>query len=301
MPPTQVRYRIRATGATVTEAIEGEGALRWAYESPWGAVVFRALVATRLPSALYGAWKDSQASAKAIPAFIARHGLDPAEFEAPAGGWASFNAFFERRLKPEARPIDQQPGRLISPGDGKALLVPLAPGASIPAKGVAFDLAQMLGDAALAPRFVGGEALVLRLAPYDYHRFHFPADGVAGPSRVLPGAYDSVNPIALAARPGLLARNARSVCLLDSEAFGAIALVEVGAFNVASIVQTHAPGPVAKGQEKGTFRFGGSTVVLLVGPGRVRWDEDLRAASAEGVELAVRMGEGLGNAAGPLA
>lgn len=299
MARTEVRYRLRSTGATVTEAIEGEGALRWAYEHPLGSRLFRALAAGAGPSRLYGWWQDQHWSAGAIPAFIARHGLDPGEFEVPPGGWPSFNAFFERRLKASARPLAPEPGRLLSPGDGKALCMSLAPGATVRAKGVAFSPEALLAGAPWAGAFVGGEALVLRLAPYDYHRFHFPAAGEASEVLQLPGAYDSVNPIALAARPGLLARNARHISRLDTEAFGPIALVEVGAFNVASILQLHQPGPVDRGQEKGTFRFGGSTVVMLVGPGRVRWDEDLKAASAEGLELAVRMGEGLGWATGP--
>ncbi|HBP19747.1 MAG TPA: phosphatidylserine decarboxylase, partial [Planctomycetes bacterium] len=117
----------------------------------------------------------------------------------------------------------------------------------------------------------------------------FPAAGRAGPSRPLEGPLHSVHPIALGGgAPSFV--NKRSVCVLESEAFGPLALVEVGAMVVGTIEQTYRPGPVSRGEEKGTFHFGGSTVVLLAERGRLRLDEDLVRNSAEGIETYVRMG-----------
>ena len=89
----------------------------------------------------------------------------------------------------------------------------------------------------------------------------------SGQTQWIDGSYHSVNPIALARVPDVFHRNRRSVCELTTPAFGRIAYIEVGAINVASIVQTHSIGPCERGQEKGFFQFGGSTVVLLFEPG----------------------------------
>ena len=97
----------------------------------------------------------------------------------------------------------------------------------------------------------------MRLAPYDYHRFHFPADGLAGETQWIDGNYHSVNPLALKRFPDILHGNRRTVCDLETLQFGKIAYIEVGALNVASIVQTYASGPCIRGREKGFFQFGG--------------------------------------------
>src|SRR5690606_10594103 len=120
--------------------------------------------------------------------------------------------------------------------------------------------ADLLADAALARRYRGGAALVVRLAPADYHRFHFPESGLAGPARPIPGPLHSVHPIALAGGAPSF-RNRRHVTLIETERAGLVAMVEVGALLVGTIEQTYEPGPVTRGDEKGTFRMGGSTVV----------------------------------------
>ena len=158
--------------------------------------------------------------------------------------------------------------------------------------------ARALLAAAIDPTpYRGGSALVVRLAPYDYHRFHFPADGQVSQTQWIDGTYHSVNPVALACVPDVFHRNRRSVCELTTPAFGRIAYIEVGAINVASIVQTHSIGPCERGQEKGFFQFGGSTVVLLFEPGAIAFDSDLVADSAAGLEVHVRTGAGVGDRA----
>ena len=158
--------------------------------------------------------------------------------------------------------------------------------------------ARALLAAAIDPTpYRGGSALVVRLAPYDYHRFHFPADGQVSQTQWIDGTYHSVNPVALARVPDVFHRNRRSVCELTTPAFGRIAYIEVGAINVASIVQTHSIGPCERGQEKGFFQFGGSTVVLLFEPGAIVFDSDLVADSAAGLEVHVRTGAGVGDRA----
>lgn len=281
----------RHAGTWFREVVHGGWAVRALYGPPFSLGLRWLLAHVPAVSRAYGLMQERPASRKRILPFIRRFGLDTAEFRDPPDSFPHFNAFFARHLKPEARPLDPDPERLLSPGDGKILVFPsVGTHLEMPIKGAAARLETLLGDRDLAENYRGGSGLVLRLAPYDYHRFHFPASGVAGVTRTLAGPLHSVHPLALARVPGVLEANLRTLTLMDTPGFGRLALVEVGALCVGSIVQTHEPGPVARGQEKGHFAFGGSTTLLLAEPGRLRFDEDLVAASVRGVEVQVRMG-----------
>jgi phosphatidylserine decarboxylase len=288
---TLVRYRQRASGEIIEEAIFSERTLRWFYEHPIGSLCFRGLLNNRAFCDWYGRQMDRPSTADRIPGFVARFGIDMAEAE-PAT-YPTFNAFFTRKLKAGARPFDPDPRALCSAGDGKLLVYPeLADDVRLPIKGTACSPEALLaGDAA---PFAGGAALVLRLAPYDYHRFHFPDGGTAQAARQVPGGYHSVNPIALAKVPDLFCRNKRDVTLVETDHFGLVAIIEVAAITIGTIVQTYAPGRVERGQEKGYFQYGGSTVVVLFQRGRVRFDDDLVADSANGLEVAVKCGSRIG-------
>ncbi|MDB5099232.1 MAG: hypothetical protein JWM80_3653 [Cyanobacteria bacterium RYN_339] len=292
MPPsTLVRFRKRDSGEIVEEAIFSERTLRWFYEHPVGSLVFRGLLNNRPFCDWYGRQMDRPRTAARIPDFIAQFGIDMAEAE-PAT-YKSFNAFFTRRLLPTARPFDQDPRALCAAGDGKALVYPvLDEDVRLPIKGTACSPEALLAGEAAA--FAGGAALILRLAPYDYHRFHFPDGGMAAAARRVPGGYHSVNPIALAKVPDLFCRNKRDVTIVETDHFGKVAIIEVAAITIGTIVQTYQPGRVERGQEKGYFQYGGSTVVLLFEPGRVRFDDDLVADSVAGLEVAVKCGSRIG-------
>lgn len=291
----RIHFRDRQSGGLVPESIPAEGALRWFYQTRLGYLL--TLFCARRASFchLYGWWQERPASRLRIAPFAARYIIDLDEVEFPPDQYPSFNAFFSRRLKPEARPFAQAPEVLCAPADGKVLVCPcLGEHTLLPVKGALVPVAQILGSGEEARPYAGGAALVVRLAPYDYHRYHFPDSGRAGPSRLLEGRYHSVNPLALERVPRIFALNRRVLTLLDSDHFGQVAYVEVGAFAVGSMVQTYAPGPVARGQEKGYFQFGGSTLVLFFEPGRVIFDPDLVADSAQGLEVHVKTGSRIG-------
>lgn len=292
---TRVRHRDRRTGEIIDEPIFAEDTLRFFYENRWGRLLFQALLNNRLFCTLYGWRMDAPGSRRLIAPFIERFAIDMNEAERPAEAYRHFNDFFTRTLKPGARSYATDPAVFSSPGDGKLLVYPtLDPDTRLPIKGTACSPAALLNSTAAAAPFAGGAALVLRLAPPDYHRFHFPDGGVAGPAHPIAGAYESVNPIALARVPDLFCRNKRAVTYLDSDHFGRIAYVEVGAITIGTIVQTYTPGRVERGSEKGMFRYGGSTVVMLFEPGRLQFDADLLADATQGLEVKVRAGEGIG-------
>ncbi len=136
--------------------------------------------------------------------------------------------------------------------------------------------------------------MVSRLAPVDYHRFHFPVGGEAGKSFLLPGPLYSVHPLALGRATRYLVANKRMVTLVQPERRDPVALVEIGATNVGTICQTYSPGVVQKGAEKGYFAFGGSCVVTVFAPGSIDFAGDLVTQSARGRELYAHMGDRLG-------
>ncbi|MEG4916336.1 archaetidylserine decarboxylase [Microcoleus sp. B7-D4] len=292
---TNLCYRDRQTGAIVTEPIFAETTLRWFYETVLGFQVLNVFLNNRVFCSLYGWWQNSPSTCTKIPEFVSCYGINLEEVELSWDCYPSFNAFFSRRLKPGVRPFVTQSEIFCSPCDGKVLVYPqLQDDTLIPIKGSSISIASLLDSEVAAQPYVGGSALVIRLAPYDYHRFHFPDDGKANLTKAIKGEYHSVNPIALARVPGTFCRNKRTVTDFNSKHFGRIAYIEIGALTVASIVQTYTPACVKKGQEKGYFQYGGSTLVLLFEPKSITFDSDLIKDSANGLEVHVLTGSQLG-------
>jgi phosphatidylserine decarboxylase len=293
---SEIRFFNRLTGRMETEKVYGEGALKWIYGTRAGRLALHALVKRKVFSAWYGWRMDARRSRRMIRPFIEKYGLDASEFADPADRFTTFNEFFYRRLKPGARPVDEASDALVFPADGRHLLLrEVGRQRDFLVKGVRFDLAALLGSRAQAADYEDGDALISRLCPVDYHRFHFPCGGRAGAPIALSGSLYSVSPLALVTRPSILWENKRYVTEVESETFGRVLFLEIGATCVGAVVHT-VPGKagVAKGQEKGYFRFGGSSVITLVKRGRVRWSDDLVRHSAEGIEVFARMGDRCG-------
>ncbi len=303
MPETQeILYFDRYEGRLRREAIYGEGALRWTYETALGRLCLEGIVKRPWFSRLYGHWADSARSAREIRPFLERFGVDPGEFLDPPESYRSFNEFFSRRLRPEARPLDSGEDSVLFPADGRHLLVPdLSLAGPLFAKGRRFDLPRLLGSAELAEAFQNGSAVLSRLCPTDYHRYHFPLGGTNGSPRLINGPLYSVNPIALARSLAYLWENKRRVTEVRRDSpMQRYLFLEIGATNVGSIVDTARPGqPVAKGEEKGYFRFGGSMVITLFPAGHFLPAADLVEQSAAGIELYARMGDRMGREAVP--
>lgn len=318
MPAEPIRYYDRYARALKTERIYGEKWLRFAYENPVGLFFVWLLVRRAAFSKWYGwrmnmdARRDEGSSisqlirmlggggdsSTLILPFITKYEMDVDEFAKSPFDFKTFNEFFYRALKPEARPIATGERVAIFPADGRHLAIPdVNAAAGFYVKGKKFTMPELLGDAALAGRFAGGAMLISRLCPVDYHRFHFPVSGTPRDSKLIDGWLYSVSPIALRRNLRYLVENKREVTTIESPVFGTVAMVEVGATNVGSIRQAFVPDrPVAKGDEKGFFAFGGSCVITLFERGRIRFDADVVASSADFVECYARMGDRLGEA-----
>jgi phosphatidylserine decarboxylase len=239
---------------------------------------------------------NMRASANKVLPFIVEYDLDVDEFAKSQFTFKSFNDFFYRALKPGARPVAEGDRVAVLPADGRHLaLQNVDAAAGFYVKGQRFDLTAFLGDAELAKKFAGGSMLISRLCPVDYHRFHFPVAGTPGEPRLINGFLYSVSPIALRRKLDYFWQNKRMVTLVESPVFGQVAVCEIGATMVGSIFQSFLPGrAVAKGEEKGLFKFGGSCVITLFQPGKIKFDADLVRHGAEGLEVYARMGERLG-------
>ena len=296
----EIRYIDRRDGEVKTEVIYGERSLRWAYGNPLGRLAQWLLVRRWIVSAWYGRKMNGVSSCIRIKPFIEQYGLDENEFAKPVDEYNSFNEFFHRKLKPGARPVDPAPDSVVFPADGRHLAFADITGeTNFFIKGQSFDLERFLGDAGLAKRYDGGPMLLSRLCPVDYHRFHFPCAGEAGIPRFINGWLYSVNPIALITRPSIFWENKRVVTQIESPALCQVLFVEIGATMVGSIRQTYMPGEtVAKGEEKGYFAFGGSSVAVLFEKGRIEFAADLLKNTAAGIETYARVGERMGRALG---
>jgi phosphatidylserine decarboxylase len=291
---SEIRYRDRRSGRTITEPLSYAFFQR-VFHSSFVLRLFHLLLNNSFFCRLYGWMQARPGSGRKIFRFVRTYGINVEEIEFPLDRYRSFNAFFTRRLKPDARPFDLAPDTFSCPADGKVLAYQqLVDGARIPVKGASVPLQLLLDSEEEARPYLDGSALVVRLAPYDYHRFHFPDSGKTGPARVVAGRYFIVNPLGLARVPGVFWRNKRAITEFTSRQFGRIAYLEIGGFAVGSIVQTYRPGSVDRGQEKGYFQFGGSTLVLLFEPGMIAFDDDLVEDSRRGIEVHVRAGSGIG-------
>ncbi len=294
-----IRYFNRHTGTLETEQVYGEGFLRWTYGHPLGAISLNAFVKRPFFSSWYGHRMSASKSAARVAPFISHYGLDPNDFADSPDSFQSFNEFFFRKLKPSARPIDPDPHCVVFPADGRHLGFTKASAISgVFVKGQRFDLPTLLGDADLAARYADGSLILSRLCPVDYHRFHFPAAGIPGRTRVIAGPLFSVSPIALRKRLDYLWTNKRTITELKTEQFGTVLCMEIGATCVGTIQQTFTPGEIMnKGAEKGYFAFGGSSTLTLFEPGAIELESDLLEQSNQQVELYARIGTRMGRSA----
>jgi phosphatidylserine decarboxylase len=291
----QIELYNRQTRRVEAELVPGRQLLGLCYGHPWGRHLSDWVVSRPIFSRIYG-WPLHQTwSRRQIRTFVRQYQVNMSEVEVPHGGFQSFNDFFIRRLKPGARPLPPDPAALISPADSRLKVLQLNQETILQVKGASLTLSQLLGTATAARIFSGGLCLQFRLAPSDYHRFGFIESGIQGPIHTVGGRLYSVSPIALRYLPDVWGRNYRQWCLIGTPSLGTVLQIEVGATVVGSIIQ-HQPdgGPCTRGAEKGYFAMGGSTVLVVLPPGRVTIDDDILSHSQQGIETLVRYGEKIG-------
>ena len=291
-----IQFFNRSKGTVETELVYGENWLKLIYDNPFGKLLLWAAVKKSWFSRWYG-WRMSQPASKArIRPFIRKYKLDEEEFDSDPEGFRSFNEFFSRKLKPDARPIEQENAVAVFPADGRHLGVQdLSANLGFYVKGQKFDLPKLFQSEELAGRFRKGSLIISRLCPVDYHRFHAPVSGKISEARLINGSLFSVNPIALRKRLSVFWENKRYLCMIDSDYHGKVAQFIVGATCVGSATFTFSQNQrVNKGEELGYFSFGGSSVLTLFEKDRLRISEDVQQHSQANIETYAKMGEEMG-------
>lgn len=278
------------------EKVFSEDAMRLLYGSRLGLAFTDRVLSSLWINKIYGLYHDSLASHSKVLSFIEELQIDLSECGHDLADYRSFNDFFARTLKDGARPIDPSPSALIAPADGRALAFPRINGNTLGhVKWAEVRLFDLFGkNSSLAKRYEDGACFIVRLAPADYHRYHFPFAGIAGPPQPVAGRLHSVSPYALEQGIPVYCLNKRSFCEIEVAQNSRILMMEVGALLVGSIQASYHAGQVEKGEEKGFFKFGGSTVILFFQKGSVAFDPDIVEQSAQSIESFVRMGEKIG-------
>ena len=267
--------------------------LRFLYKTVVGRA-FLKIITARWISCLVGKILDSRISKPLISRFVKKNGIDLSEFH--SDNFTCFNDCFTRKIKDGYREVDSSPTAFVSPCDSLLTAYRIDEDLSLRIKGSEYKVADLLGgDNSLAEAFNGGLALVFRLCVTHYHRYIYFDSGTKSDNVFIPGKLHTVRPIALETLP-VFVRNCREYTILETENFGKAAQIEVGALLVGKIKNHHKEHAFSRGEEKGMFLYGGSTIVVLLEKDRVNIAKEIFTATENGDEVSVRMGEKLGEA-----
>ena len=270
--------------------LKKDSALKFLYENPFGRIILKGIT---LPfvSSIVGKYMSSSLSKRRIKKFISANGINMEEYE--DRDFHSFNDFFTRKIKENRRPLPQDKEVLFSPCDGKLSAYKIDKDTVLPVKGSHYTISQLLNNNDLAEKYSDGYCLVFRLAVDDYHRYSYIDSGVKGENVKIKGKLHTVQPIALEKSPVFI-QNSREYTVMHTENFGDVVQVEVGALMVGKIKNHQGKGKIIRGEEKGMFLFGGSTIILLLNSGEVRVEELFFENTKNHLETVVKLGESLG-------
>ena len=246
-------------------------------------------------SKLCGHFLDCPASRFLIRPFVRANNIDLSQFY--SDDFRCFNDCFARKIRPYLRPFDDDPSAFLSPCDGRLLVYGIDKGTVIPVKQASYSIARLLRSRKLAKRYEGGYCLVFRLCVDNYHRYSYFDGGIKGDNHFIRGKLHTVQPVALEKVP-VFTENCREYTVMKTDNFGTAIQMEVGAMLVGKINNNHRRCTFTRGQEKGYFSYGGSTIILLIQKDRLVIDDNILKASAAGKETPVIMGEKLGRAIG---
>lgn len=261
--------------------------VRFLYGTAAGRALLK-LLTRPVVSDIGGKFLDSPPSRLLIPGFIKKNNISLEGIEVPAKGFYSFNEFFKRRKK-EVK-FDKNQNHFINPCDGYLSVVELREDSSFKIKNSRYNLVSLLKDNVLAKEFAGGYALIYRLTPKHYHRYIFSDDGVVVRTKRIEGILHCVRPVALSVYP-VFSENTREYAVINTDNFGKIIQMEIGALMVGKISNHKLKGRIAKGLEKGCFEFGGSTIVVLVKKDEIEFNPDILNKLKKHAEIPVSLGE----------
>lgn len=244
----------------------------------------------RFTSKLAGSYLDSKLSKRHIKKFIKSNKINMSEYQ--DGRYDTFNEFFIRRVDMKYRPTSQDPKDLISPADSKLLHYKINNNNEFEIKGKTYTFKELLKDKYMQNDYAGGDLLVFRLSVDDYHRFHHIDNGRTIFTKKINGLFHTVGPVAFK-KHKVFAENQREYNIIEYENYGSVIYMEVGAMMVGKIFNLNKQ-VFKRMDEKGYFKFGGSTVILIFKENVIKLDQDILDNSSKGIETRVKVGETIG-------
>lgn len=264
--------------------------LRFLYRTLVGRFILK-IITARWISKLVGKILDSRISKPLISRFVKKNNIDLSEFY--SDNFSCFNDCFTRKIREGKRVIEESPQALVSPCDSLLSAYNIDESLVLKIKGSEYKISDLLNNSSLAESFNGGLALVFRLCVTHYHRYIYFDSGKKGDNVFIGGKLHTVRPIALETLP-VFVRNCREYTVMQTEHFGTAAQIEVGALLVGKIKNHHQEHSFVRGEEKGMFLYGGSTIVLLLQKDKVHIRDDIFKATENGEETDVLLGECIG-------
>lgn len=264
--------------------------LKFLYETALGRVFLKGLTAPGLSVAV-GHFLDTRASKVFIKSFVRKNGIDLNDYY--ADNFTCFNDCFSRRIKEDKRPFDSASEVLAAPCDGQLSVYAINEGLVIPVKQSRYTIEALLQNRELAREFEGGTCLVFRLCVDNYHRYSYFDSGKKGKNIFIPGRLHTVRPIALRNTP-VFVENSREYTVMETDNFGKAVQMEVGAMLVGKIANNHEEHEFLRGEEKGCFLYGGSTIIVLLKKDVADIKEVYIINTNNEIETPVKMGETIG-------
>lgn len=257
--------------------------LSFLYNNFIGRVILK-IMTSKIITKIYAKYLNTKISKIKIKKFIKNNNINMDDYIDEE--YNSFNDFFKRNIKKEKRKLEKG---LIAPCDSKLSVYDITEELKLNVKNSVYTIEELIRDDASS--FIGGKALIYRLCVDDYHHYIFPFDGKVLSNKKIPGILHTVQPIALK-KYKVFSENSREVTILNTKEYGKVAYIEVGAMMVGKIVNENVK-EFKKGDEKGHFEFGGSTVILLYQKDKIKLNKKIEENSNNDIETIVKLGNNL--------
>lgn len=296
---SDIQFFNRYSAKKEIEKVYGDAMVKLVYENSLGKLISPIFV-NKTVSQAYGLMQNQMITQLKVPKFVKNYNINLDDYEAGSVkidkkelSYKNFNEFFIRQFKKGKRPFLKADNRMPAFSEARYYgHEAMSDEVKLPVKGVYLKPTDLLGNDRYTNVFKGGPFLIARLCPVDYHRYHYPDAGKTIDSYTVHGEYHSVNPLALKAKQDIFIKNERRVSILETENFGKLAYIEVGAVMVGKIVQSFDESKKFKrGDEKGYFLFGGSTVIVLGERGLWKPSHDIISNTLEGMETYIHLGD----------